>query len=358
MFKCFVCSKKYNAADAILSHIRFFHSNEIAQKRLICCEENCVRIFNNFSAYSKHMKKKHNLPTPDICLEQERTSSAVLQHSSNFNKHSLNACSSNDKLDLEMDSVNNTNLDVLDIDNSIDFDKALTNAIITYIASLYDNSLFSEDQIQKVTDSHRVLLGAGFLKILKEHVLKLLNKAKRQENISNYEVNEVTRMIDSCQNMFSGFETHHLRMKEFESCGSFIKPETYVIETTLNETNCGGNIAIVPTLVHGQYIPLRSVLKTFLELPNVLKIILDYKKILEDNNNSNIMCNIIQGQLWREKIAPKFVNKTILPLILYFDDYETNKELGTHTGVHKLGATYCKIACLPPQFNSLLENIQ
>lgn len=47
----------------------------------------------------------------------------------------------------------------------------------------------------------------------------------------------------------------------------------------------------------------------------------------------------------------------MLPLILYFDDYDTNKELKTHTGVHKLGATYCKIACLPPEFQSSLENI-
>jgi len=162
-------------------------------------------------------------------------------------------------------------------------------------------------------------------------------------------------MFDSCQNMFNGFESHYLRMKQFESCGSFIKPETYVIGTTLDEKNSGGEIVIVPTLVNGQFIPLRSVLKGFLELPNVLKTILNYMKILE--NSSDLLCNIIQGKLWKETIAPKFLDKLVLPLILYFDDYETNKELGSHTGVHKLGATYCKIACLPPEFQSSLENV-
>lgn len=74
-------------------------------------------------------------------------------------------------------------------------------------------------------------------------------------------------------------------------------------------------------------------------------------------NISDPLYNIIQGKLWRENIALKFLDKVVLPLILYFDDYETNKELGSHTGVHKLGATYCKIACLPPEFESSLENI-
>lgn len=74
-------------------------------------------------------------------------------------------------------------------------------------------------------------------------------------------------------------------------------------------------------------------------------------------NTSDSLCNIIQGKLWKENIAPKFLDKVVLPLILYFDDYETNKELGSHTGVHKLGATYCKIACLPPEFQSSFENI-
>lgn len=69
-------------------------------------------------------------------------------------------------------------------------------------------------------------------------------------------------------------------------------------------------------------------------------------KTLEDNSNS--LCNIIQGKLWKEKITPKFLDKVVLPLILYFDDYKTNKELESHTGVHKLGATYCRIASLSP----------
>jgi len=103
-------------------------------------------------------------------------------------------------------------------------------------------------------------------------------------------MNEVTRMFDSCQNIFSEFESHYLRMKQFESCGSFIKPETYVIGTTLDEKISGGENVIVPTLVNGQFIPLRLV-KRFLELLNILKTILNCIKTLE--NSSDLLCNII-----------------------------------------------------------------
>jgi len=75
---------------------------------------------------------------------------------------------------------------------------------------------------------------------------------------------QLTRMFDSCQNMFNGFESHYLRMKQFESCGSFIKTEKYVIGTSLDGKNSGGEIVIVPTLVNGQFIPFRSLLKEFL----------------------------------------------------------------------------------------------
>ena len=83
---------------------------------------------------------------------------------------------------------------------------------------------------------------------------------------------------------------------------------------------------------------------------------MDYIKTLEDIS-SDTLCNIIQGKLWKENIAPKFRDKVVLPLILYFNDYETNKELGTHIEVHKLGAIYCKIACFPLEYQSSLENI-
>lgn len=153
MFKCFVCNKKYNAADAVLGHIRFFHSNEIARKRLICCWNNCIRAFNNLSAYSKHIRS-HKSNSYGMQQKEE-----FVAHNLQDSNDNIESSSSNNKTE----SITNSHIELSEIDNSNDFHQALTNAVITYVASLYDNFSLSEDEIQKVIDCHQTLLGAGFL---------------------------------------------------------------------------------------------------------------------------------------------------------------------------------------------------
>ncbi|XP_067206995.1 uncharacterized protein [Linepithema humile] len=68
------------------------------------------------------------------------------------------------------------------------------------------------------------------------------------------------------------------------------------------------------------------------------------------------MCNIVHGKLWTQ-IRNKFGDNIVIPLIVYFDEYETNNVLGSHTGVDKIGATYFMLPTLPPQFQSALKHI-
>lgn len=63
-----------------------------------------------------------------------------------------------------------------------------------------------------------------------------------------------------------------------------------------------------------------------------------------------------QSKLWQNKVK-HFPNRTILPLFLYYDDFEVNNPLGSHAGVQKLGAVYVSLACLPPELSSTLDNI-
>lgn len=69
-----------------------------------------------------------------------------------------------------------------------------------------------------------------------------------------------------------------------------------------------------------------------------------------------IIENLVQGDLWRNKILPLFRDKTVLPLILYYDDYQT-EDFGVHTSDGKLGGIYYVVPSLPPAFQSALENI-
>lgn len=50
-------------------------------------------------------------------------------------------------------------------------------------------------------------------------------------------------------------------------------------------------------------------------------------------------------------------SNSALPYVLYFDDFETGNPLGSHKGVHKVGAIYCSLRCLPTYMYSNLSNI-
>lgn len=50
-----------------------------------------------------------------------------------------------------------------------------------------------------------------------------------------------------------------------------------------------------------------------------------------------------------------FDKKLVIPLFVFYDDFEVDKEIGSHSA--KLGAVYVKIACLPSEFQGSLDNI-
>lgn len=82
------------------------------------------------------------------------------------------------------------------------------------------------------------------------------------------------------------------------------------------------------TNVTGQMVALRETLKLLFEKSNGF---LDFmKKHMQDTvSNKKVFFNFIQGPLWKNKII-NCNDKTILPIFLYFDDYETGDPLGSH----------------------------
>jgi len=54
---------------------------------------------------------------------------------------------------------------------------------------------------------------------------------------------------------------------------------------------------------------------------------------------NELISSFLQSQLWKEKLRMN-QNKIILPLFLYFDDFQVNNPLVSHAGCQKLGAVY------------------
>ena len=107
--------------------------------------------------------------------------------------------------------------------------------------------------------------------------------------------------------------------------------------------------------LYGVYIPLGESLKLFLEIPGLYRQIMQYiKKVSEE---SHIITNIIQADLWKKNYSQQFINDIIFPLYIFIDDLEVGNPLGSHAGTNKFAAVYATIACLPPHIASRLKSI-
>jgi len=104
----------------------------------------------------------------------------------------------------------------------------------------------------------------------------------------------------------------------------------------------------------GQFIPLRHVLHRFLSIPGVFTAI---EKYIDDCMHSSSIVNIIRTSTWLQIKQLKNVNEKIYPLFIYYDEFETGNPLSSHAGIHKLGAVYTSIACLPPNLASQIKYI-
>ncbi|KAF0706641.1 SAM domain-containing protein, partial [Aphis craccivora] len=110
----------------------------------------------------------------------------------------------------------------------------------------------------------------------------------------------------------------------------------------------------VPVNCTQQFIPMRHVLQNFFKLKNVLTDTLEYMNKCRLYNS--VLMNFTQGSVWQEKLK-SYQSQIVLPIFLFFDDYEIGNPLESHSGIHKLGAVYMSIPCLPPHRQSSLSNI-
>ncbi|XP_025835683.1 uncharacterized protein LOC112906156 [Agrilus planipennis] len=177
---------------------------------------------------------------------------------------------------------------------------------------------------------------------------------KVTSNVDNLEVKEeIKKMISCFQNMFSNLRTEWKRFDFFKRSSAFIPVESLLIGTRENDKRIKQRTILDIVESHIQYVPIEKTLQAFLQIPNVFRTISCF---ISNLSNVGSICNIMQSALWAD-MKHNEENKLILPIFIYFDEFEINNPLGSHAGIYKIGATYFVLGCLPPQFASQLENI-
>ncbi|KAF0713678.1 SAM domain-containing protein, partial [Aphis craccivora] len=321
--------------NTLFTHFNFQHSYNTFDT-FYCAEQGCLRSFNLKNSFRKHLQKH-------ILDEKPHTSTPLTELRNNFPSDRIINIDNNYCNDISSESQVTAN-------KIIDSAEILNKSIANFIASLYANPIIPRNVIQIVIDGVGQIFSEGLVIFIKNYVEQLTNKNKIPENCYSVFI-DIENIIE---NAFICFKTEHKRFRYFAESESYIEPKEIIIGQRLNKSLKKGLSVLEPINCTEQFIPLRKVLKNFFSLDNILAETLEYLASLMDNKS--VLGNFVQGTFWQSKIK-KFEGKTVLPLFSYFDDFESGNVLGSHSGVHKVGAVYVSVPCIPLHRTSVLSNI-
>lgn len=193
------------------------------------------------------------------------------------------------------------------------------------------------------------------------NIVSNIHKTIRNEHIPvTQRITIVQQMVLAVQDIFKHYDSEYKRLKQLVDKQFYVAPVEVKIGTS-KERHCKNNDVTMIFKNRKLYMsPLRQTLKHFLNLPSVLSDILNYQQLLLDESNASggdVIRNVIQGSLWKELTVNTDKDDIVIPLILYFDDFESENALGSHAGEYKLGAVYISIGTIPPEKSNKLENI-
>lgn len=222
------------------------------------------------------------------------------------------------------------------------FDKSfLEKGVMHLILSLYNEPSNTRSSVQTIISKTEEFISEFYVSFLLE---KLLQEFNYDKSISN----KINIVLNDNKHPFENFCTEHLRFKMLEKHCNFQFPEKYYVGYEL--------VNDVRTLIQATHVPIEYSLKTTLEISGLFEEIKKYMEKLSEEKS--IISNISQARFWRHRYST-LVNetKTVLPLILYYDDFETGNALGSHVGEQVLGGVYVSLPCLPPHLVAKLSNI-
>lgn len=335
MFPCPFCNSQSSSEVAFTSHMKLRHK-VLMTSTCNCPHQNCFRSFNNFYAYKRHLSLKHNVRVDRTQIKTKSNEVLVEldepQSSSTSRNHLTQEYCTNKTVPSQL---------CLSVEN---FSRMAEERITLFVAELYAHPTIPRSFISGLIDKLNDMYSHTFIPMLRQ----------------KYNCEECKQLPSDLDSMFNIIEhefdnvlTEHKALRHFDNFNVLIKPQSIEVDASLKSRFVNGRRQVVVCNTEIQVIPIKSVLKKFLELPNVLTSILSH---LEYCKKSEPIISAVQGDVWKN-IEQKFPEKIVLPIIVYFDDLEINNALGSHRNVHKLGAVYFSIACLPFEYSSMLENI-
>lgn len=370
MPSCSICKNNFAHFKQLVIHLKIIH--DINGKRKISCNENqCFRDFTSLNSFRKHYQKIHLLSDTQNLKESDTISEVEAEDRDNIGASVENLLTSPD-FNTELNTHDNENvtenlpcssipkicnndsenivtekLPACNYQSLLLFENELRSSTLSFITDMYAVNTLTRKHVQFVIDSTSNLLKKPlniFSDVLESYTQKYKFIAE--------DANHLHSFLHQMQHIFQGLETEYRRFAFLEKSKFYIPPIEYILGQRYD--NFKNNVAS-PQDYKAQYVSIGKVLTAIFQLPNVLSNILYYLEEL--NCADHLISNITQTKYWQNKIKEFDRTSIVLPLFIYFDEYESGNPLGSHSGIHKLGAIYFSLPFIPPAFRAKLHNI-
>lgn len=334
---CFLCSKEFGAIKTVILHFKVSHCLTVGDVIQCKQDKSCRRKFDSFRSFKQHLIRKHRI------LKQCTSAFSPDMKVQKCNEYESDTFSTSD-------SIPNSNIAETMIYNCTteDIIESIEHQCASFCAKLYANPLIPRSQVQFVLENVTELLSNGFGSLFTK-----MMKSENGGNISNTDIN--IKMISMLENAFQNLSSDKLRLRYFGNNNYFIPPIPYYVGNmpTCKISDNSTYFNIQAATAH--FIPLRKILQYFMELPNVLDSTLKHIKEMNECCSRDYF-DFLGSFLWRN-ISKNYGNSIVIPIFLFYDDFEINNPLGSHASIHKLGVVYILLAGIPIKYHSTLDNI-
>lgn len=333
---CNYCCEKLANYKHFIFHLETKHK---IYNYYVCPLQNCDRTYNQKNRFKQHLAVCYNSNSfeQNLCLDRQNTNVSEPEISGKT-KSNENDKHKNDDTPIENEETNKS---------SNNFKETVESFMELFLCNLYNIVSLPRSLIQTFVELMKSLV----IDIC-SNICDLLNKY-----IPSAFKNIVQEIMLTLQSIFDDLDTEYKRIKHFINKKYYLAPEEVKIGFTKDKKKVNSDIIMTLKEKKIYMSPIKSVLKKIMELPGVFSEILSYQRQLL--NETNVLTNVIQGTLWKNLVNNSNENDSVIqvPLILYFDDFESGNPLGSHAGQYKLGAVYVSVATVPPEKSSRLENI-
>lgn len=309
-------------------HFDFKHTSLLTVYK--CGENSCYRKWSSRNSLRKHLLgPNHNFSAWSV---KQNTRQRHIEYN---NIEIVNEC-------IDQDNTNKS--DILSVESSTnnylsaitptEFESIIKDRSDVFVAKLYNRHSIPRNHLQNIIDDITNLFASGHISILKETVISHLHILGSDTDT----LQKIISMFNSVENSFYHLRNEYQRVAHFKSCGKHIAPIEYCIGKRRVRENTETFIAEKVKDVYGYFIPLRHILTHFFQLPDAFTATINYINSLNESDN---VSNFIQCKLWRKKKENFDNNAIVLPIFVYYDDWEVNNPLGSHS--NSLGGVYCYI---------------